>query len=54
MKKLFFITTLLLISCNSKTLSEIEKGIAWKMLKKKKTRDIGDYGAAARAGAPGS
>ena len=26
MKKLFFITTLLLISCNSKTLSEIEKG----------------------------
>ena len=26
MKKLFFITTLSLISCNSKTLSEIEKG----------------------------
>ena len=26
MKKLFFITTLLLLSCNSKTLSEIEKG----------------------------
>ena len=26
MKKLFFITTLLLINCNSKTLSEIEKG----------------------------
>ena len=26
MKKLFFITTLLLISCNSVTLSEIEKG----------------------------
>ena len=26
MKKLFFITTLLLLSCDSKTLSEIEKG----------------------------
>ena len=26
MKKLFFITTLLIFSCNSKTLSEIEKG----------------------------
>ncbi len=26
MKKLFFITTLLILSCNSKTLSEIEKG----------------------------
>ena len=26
MKKLFFITTLFLLSCNSKTLSEIEKG----------------------------
>ena len=27
MKKLFFITTLLIFSCNSKTLSEIEKGV---------------------------
>ena len=26
MKNLFFITTLLILSCNSKTLSEIEKG----------------------------
>ena len=26
MKKLFFIKTLLIFSCNSKTLSEIEKG----------------------------